>query len=504
MKTNNIFLALGASALMLLSSGCSKDFLEKEPSELITPQQMGRNSSWNPNILLGQIQGGTSITYLDGQTMGNHVDFAQKANDIQLDLLSGDMEMPNVSHGYFESTTELKSGLATNVQFSYSNWRLYYKVIFTCNGIFDSMGGDTNVPADANSKLSWGQAKVLRAYAYFYLTNFYAKPYAEAPDAKRLPLYRKISDSPIEPSSTKEVYDLIVEDLTQGIAAIQASGITRTEKSAVDANVGYSYLAYTYLQMGEYAKAYEAAKKVIDSGAFSLLPLAEITTNGFNDLNNNSEFIWGIPITGTNTGYLASFWSHVDVYTYGYASAAGNHKVINLNLYNEIPDTDARKAWFSARTGVPNGKFFTAVRNAEGKLQVGLDRSWESDIHFMRLADMYLVAAEAAARTGNDADAKALLIKLLEQRTVAANWPAVKAEVEGLSNADLLERIYYNWRVEMWGEGRGLLTMKRFKKAVARSSRSYHLQNETVNYNDERLVYDYPEREKANNPFLKP
>ncbi|WP_255461423.1 hypothetical protein [Bacteroides sp. CACC 737] len=42
-------------------------------------------------------------------------------------------------------------------------------------------------------------------------------------------------------------------------------------------------------------------------------------------------------------------------------------------------------------------------------------------------------------------------------------------------NADqLLENIYYNWRVEMWAEGRGLLTLKRFHKSMVRGETTTH------------------------------
>lgn len=502
MKTNIFLRAIAATGIVAVGLvGCSKDFLEKEPSALLTPKQIGENAVWNPNILLGQVSGTVQVSFASLQTTGSqHSDFAQKATDIDVDLLAGDMELTNDAYGHFSSSADLQSTLSTSVLFSYSNWRIYYKVIAAANSIFDAMGSDETAPTVATNQFYWGQAKVLRAYAYFYLANLYAGPYETSKDTKVLPLYRGNSPVANEPVTTAEIYAQIVKDLKEGIAALEASRVTRSSKSDINANVGYAYLAYAYLQMGDYANAYTAAKKVIDSGEFSLIPSSDVTATGFNSISN-PEFMWAIDITKQNTGQLATFWGHMDVYTYSYAFA-GDRKVINKNLYDQIPTTDLRRGWFSAVSGLPLGKFFTAVRNAEGKLAAGIDRQWESDIHFMRLADMYLVGMEAAARNNDAANAKALLIELMTQRVSSANLAAVTTEINGLSNADLLERIYYNWRVEMWGEGRALMTMKRFKKSVTRTTRSKYRPGETISYDNERLLHQRPEREVANNPYF--
>lgn len=501
MKTNIFFKSLVATGLVALGLGsCSKDFLEKEPSALLTPDQIGKNAVWNPNILLGQVSGTAQVSFATGQAFGEHSDFAQKATDIDTDLLSSDMELTNNAYGHFASSADLRSTDNKETAFTYAHWRIYYKVIAAANSIFDAMGSDETAPESASNKYYWGQAKVLRAYAYFYLANLFAGPYETSKDKKVLPMYRANSSVANEPITTAEVYKQIIKDLNEGIAALEASKLTRATKSDINANVGYAYLAYAYLQSGDYAKAYEVAKKVIDSGEFSLIPSSEITSTGFNSVKN-PEFMWAIDITQENTGHLASFWGHMDYYTYSYAYA-GDFKVINKGLYDQIPANDLRKKWFHPSAGLPLGKFFTAVRDSKGQLAPGVDRQWESDIHFMRLADMYLVGMEAAARANKTSEAKALLTELMTQRVEAKDLDAVKTEINGLSGDALLERIYYNWRVEMWGEGRALMTMKRFKKSVTRSTRSKFRPGETISYDNEALLHQRPEREVANNPYF--
>ena len=89
---------------------------------------------------------------------------------------------------------------------------------------------------------------------------------------------------------------------------------------------------------------------------------------------------------------------------------------------------------------------------------------------------------EAAARKGDEAEAKNLLKALMKERTEANNLAQVNAEIDALSGTQLLDRIYYNWRVELWGEGRSLITMKRFKKTTKRTDRSIHHAGESISY----------------------
>lgn len=73
------------------------------------------------------------------------------------------------------------------------------------------------------------------------------------------------------------------------------------------------------------------------------------------------------------------------------------------------------------------------------------DRTWTNDIVYMRVEEMYLINAEANARANHLPEAKAALKALLEQRD-----QATAAEVDNMNADQLLENIYYNWRVEMW------------------------------------------------------
>ena len=62
-------------------------------------------------------------------------------------------------------------------------------------------------------------------------------------------------------------------------------------------------------------------------------------------------------------------------------------KGINKYLQDQIPEYDLRKNWFHPKSGIPWNKFFSATGKPIGTMA---DRTWLSDIVFMRMAEIYL------------------------------------------------------------------------------------------------------------------
>ena len=112
---------------------------------------------------------------------------------------------------------------------------------------------------------------------------------------------------------------------------------------------------------------------------------------------------------------------------------------------------------------------------------------------------MYLLYAETAAKSGDEAGAKDALKTLLAQRLATATDAAY---VDQLSGQALLDEIYLQTRIELWGEGKSYLALKRNKASVTRGSNHPTAAGQTIPYNDNRLTFDIPQSEIQNNPNL--
>ena len=198
--------------------------------------------------------------------------------------------------------------------------------------------------------------------------------------------------------------------------------------------------------------------------------------------------MWAQDVTSENTTNLASFFGQVDIHTYSYAWA-GDTKAIDRNLYNEIPDWDARKRWFRKDDNkdifalCPDGKYFSA-KNQYSTLSEDVDREWLSDNVYLRVEAVYLTAAEAACRLNQFDLAKQYLTAITDQRIdpddigAAAQYTSYKTD--SLSNDRMMNQIKLNWRVELWGEGYAWQTFRRMSTFVKRGSNHAFKPGETI------------------------
>lgn len=120
---------------------------------------------------------------------------------------------------------------------------------------------DNMTGTEAAKKEVIAQAKLLRAFNYFFLINMYAKPYDKATAAKdggvplKLDPYIETIPEPAK-SSVADVYAQIVKDVTEAIPDLydQAASPYRFNKAAA-----YAFLAKVYLFEKEFDKCLDAA-----------------------------------------------------------------------------------------------------------------------------------------------------------------------------------------------------------------------------------------------------
>jgi hypothetical protein len=180
----------------------------------------------------------------------------------------------------------------------------------------------------------------------------------------------------------------------------------------------------------------------------------------------------------TSSSWLRSFSGD------GYAAACQVYACINKILYDKIPTTDIRKGWWvdaslespllksvtwdgvsgSAVAGleIDNVKMaFLPYTNVKfGMYQAGGTTN-DEDWPFMRVEEMILIQVEGLAKSGRASEA----VALLEDFVQTYRDPSYSVTAGGRS---LEDEIWFQRRVELWGEGFSNSDTRRLNKPLVR------------------------------------
>lgn len=495
MKTNVLKIVL--STLIVLTYSCEDDLLdnsgisgESQPTQNLTSEQLAEGSNENPEIPASFIGGLYSqmVEVGSGGTTG-HDDFGHKAYDVFGDMMSGDMALSVSTYGWYRaSITELQAMTDFTFGDNRQVWRYYYRIVRSANTVIDGLGGNDVTP-EGDARFAYGQALAMRAHSYFYLAQFYQREYD--PSEPILPLYMEPSAENAEKATAETIYGQMEIDLNRAIDLLD--GFNRTQKNEVNQDVARMILAYVLgAKGGNDSEVASLTQAVINAGNHSMLSAGEVT-NGFADVNTSS-WMWGIDITSELGINLISWWGQIDSYSFSYAWA-GDYKAIDQSLYDAIPADDVRKSQFlndpaDGRNLQPLFKFYASDQIG------GVSQTVSADYVYMRIEEAYLLNAEANARSGNEGAARTSLKSLLDLRVSSSSY------VDGLSGQALEDEIYLQTRIEMWGEGKSFLALKRNKGTIVRGSNHLSLIGVPIPYNDERLQFEIPLDEIQNNPFV--
>ena len=479
MKKILTFSILSAVAFNL--TACKKDFLNTSPTEVVStaPADVRLNG-----LYLMTYQTGT------GGTSG-HTDFGQKNVDICTDMLCGDMALLATNYRQYQDVANLKATQQPSDNYNYIPWRYYYRLIYEANKSIAELAN----PKNNSEKYTLAQFRALRGYAYFYLMQIFTTKYEPNSRTNSIPLYTTADIVSKPRVKQSEVYAQIINDLE--FAVTNLAGFTRSKKGMIDKYVAEGLLAYTYAAMGNNQKVADLAQDIINNSGYPLTTREQIfydtTTKkggGFNDVETKS-WMWGVDLITENSFDLKSWWGMIDIYTYSYAWA-GDGKAMDDKLYAQIRTNDIRKKQFDEDL-LPSNKFFAPDR------VIGGQRKISTDYIYMRVDEFYLLAAEALAKLGQDAQAKTIYKKLLKLRYPEATATTDIAYVDALTNAQLQDDIYLNTRIELWGEGKSYFAMKRNHKTIERGSNHVEEKNTTFSYDNPRLTFAIPQNESINN-----
>lgn len=484
----NIFIkALPLALAVTVLTGCEKEYLETSPASSVPNEQVFATTEGATVALNGLYR--SMWTTWDSR----HDTFGQKAVDVAMDMLGTDVITPVRGYGWYVNEYN-HSAITTTTETSRSGWtwRYYYRVINNANLIISNIDNATGDPE--RKEYIKGNALALRAHSYFYLINLYQHTYKGHENAPGVPLYTEPTTEGKGRGTVQEVYNQIIADLTEAETLLE--GKAKDHVSHINAATVKGIHARVALQMEDYATAAVKANEA----RTSLKPMSAAEYKaGFGKVN--SEWMWGLEVPNDQATIYASFFSHMSNTAAGYAGL-GSQKLVLKDLYDHMSDTDARKELVAEPVEDNDGDFlnYTSL-----KFRLPVSGSWAADYVLMRASEMYLIEAEALARTEREAEAVALLEELVQTRD--ENYVAAATSGQALIDEILMQR-----RIELWGEGFSLLDLKRLKKDLHRPTGSpangLHLASlATVvdrSIEDPKILFRIPQNEIDTNEAIEP
>ena len=241
-------------------------------------------------------------------------------------------------------------------------------------------------------------------------------------------------------------------------------GTTRQHISHIDYATAMGLKARIALVMEDWKAAKESAKAAIEASGCTVQPVSNFM--GLNDVTSKNV-MWGARIISDQSTMYASFFSHMDADGNGYANS-GAYKEINKLLYDGMAANDSRRAWWDP-TDARNGD----CGYMQNKFKFADTQTWTGDYIWMRVEEMYLTAAEAECRLGEEAAAIEDLTAVMGQRVEGYTCTKTGTSLGKLTTdvtGSLLEEIITQRRIELWGEFGRIYDIRRLKQGFVRTT----------------------------------
>ena len=481
-KISIIALALA----VLVSFGCSKEYLDTYPT-----------SSTSPGTLFETTQ--AAAVAVNGLAKIMHRQYGYYGQGYNgegtIRLYFGDYLGNNLMKG--NSTSFLNSA---NGNLNVSNtaslggyaWYYYYTLIGNANTLIKNMDGAEGT--DGERAYLKAQALTYRAYCYFNLVQIYGRRWSDGQDKPSCVL-RLTGEEPdnLDRATVGEVYKQIYADLDEAVSLFNASGKanSRSATHIMDLDVAYGIYARVALTREDWSNALKYAQLVRKN--YPLMSVAEEKA-GF--CNPNGEWIWSVYGAEDETIYYYDYFAYA-AYNAAASTVRNYPLLISRHLFEQIPATDIRRAFWLDPAGY-EGTFNTNTMKASSQtksnklwvygqdyaLQDGrvgiLDNScvfaymnfkicnWAQPgighLCLMRGSEMLLIEAEAQYRLNNEAAARDLLVEL---NATSKRNPEYTCDKSGQA---LMDEIKLYRGIELWGEGFNWFDLKRWGDSISRQT----------------------------------
>jgi hypothetical protein len=450
------YMFVGTLACGMLAS-CAEEQLETAP----TTSMSGTSLMANGNAALVPLNGIYRSMYTAGWSTGGntHQCFGISAYNLMAEVMGDDLIMGAQGSGWFwfDCVYNVKGRYTSTGWRSYDLWNAYYTWISNANYILAAE--ETMEGTSEERGYALGQAYAIRAYSYYMLAQSFARTYKGHESEACCPIYKEptTADTEGQPRSTvQEVYDLIVADMDKALEYLE--GTSRKHISHIGYDVALGLRARIALTMEDWATAKNMAKAAIAASGCEIIPVKDFV--GTNDADADNV-MWAADIIADQSGMYASFFSHMST---GVSYGSSARKLINKELYAKMGVNDTRLAWWDPT----DSKGYQQKKFEFSDLQ-----TWMGDYIWMRVEEMYLTAAEAECRLGEEDNAKADLMALMSKRDPSYSCEHLTGTAMGkLTNewtGSLLEEITIQRRIELWGEAGRVYDIRRYKQGFRRT-----------------------------------
>jgi hypothetical protein len=344
-------------------------------------------------------------------------------------------------------------------------WTPAYKLIFNANSIIEGIAASTsNQLTPAARKQITAEARVIRAFTYFYLVNLFGDiPLVTGTDWKQNALASR--------SASAKVYEQIVADLLEAEKDLPEDFTAGGgERIRVNKMVARALLARVYLYQKDWENAAAQATAVINNNQFVLEPQLENVflatsresiwqlkpsvskpTYQFTDAINFTPTLWwtDIPVDLRPLYMDPAFYPDLEYLFYPFY-------ILTNPMADAFESNDKRKEKWTSFIETPTYAPYTGVTNYFPVKYVGGGKKYYT---VLRLAEQVLIRAEAKAQlndlSGADQDINAIRLR------------AGLSAITSTSQSDALNRIAKERRTELFSEwGHRWLDLKRTGKAL--------------------------------------
>lgn len=323
---------------------------------------------------------------------------------------------------------------AENIETNNSNvetaYTAYYNVINTANTFLVHI--NKNIPGLSEEKRTEmiAEARCQRALAYLTLLKCFGEYWKQdSPYGVCIFQDELVRDNqPRKRSTVAETYKLISDDLDYAIAHCEQQPADHYHMSSVFAK---ALKAKMYMAQDNYAEAARLAEEVIGEAEAAGYALESDYAKIFDEQFNSQEMLFA-PYTANPSELMDSNW-------YMFSPGSLLKKVAD----DLVPDDEDVASYDKLYTWAYKGD----AMNGIGKYNKLTPEMFYADsYYFMRLAEVYYIAAEAEARQGQYAKARTLLTTVIERAGYTED------DVNAIADGDLLGEILKHKLVDISNE----------------------------------------------------